>query len=341
MVSSTFFDNLEDLLNKKLVSMDDLNTKVGNILRVKFKLNLFENYYTDPSRQTILLDPKHKEAAKAQALQCPVLLQNKNNTLPVSKTIKTLAVIGSLGDDPNNQIGCWAGDGKAQDSITPLTSLKAALTSTNIIYARGYKDTRSTDTSYFDEAVAAANQADKVLLFLGEDNDLSGESHSRAILNLPGVQEDLVRLIAKTGKPIAAIIYAGRSLLLEPILPFVDSVLFAWHLGTMAGPALSDLILGNVSPSGKLPVTFLRASGQIPLYYNKKNTGRPNDSHEYQPFTSSYVDIDSTPLFSYGFGLSYTTFSYSNLKLSKTSIAFGESLIVSATVKNEGTIKAD
>lgn len=153
------------------------------------------------------------------------------------------------------------------------------MTSTNIIYAKGYKDTRSTDTSYFEEALAAANQADKILLFLGEDNDLSGESHSRAIINLPGVQEDLLRLIAKTGKPIAAIIYAGRSLLLEPILPFVDSVLYAWHLGTMAGPALADLILGNVSPSGKLPITFLRATGQIPLYYNKKNSGRPNDTH--------------------------------------------------------------
>lgn len=143
-----------------------------------------------------------------------------------------------------------------------------------------------------------------------------------------------MRQIAKTGKPIIAVIYAGRSLLLEPILPFVDSVLYAWHLGTMAGPALSDLILGNVSPSGKLPLTFLRASGQIPLYYNKKNGGRPNNTHEYIPFTSSYIDIDSTPLFPYGFGLSYTTFSYSNLKLSKTAIGFGESLIVSATVKN-------
>jgi beta-glucosidase len=149
MVSTTFYDNLEDLLNKKLVSLDDLNTKVANILRVKFKMNLFENYYTDPSRQTIILDPKHKEAAKNQATQCPVLLQNKNKTLPISKTVGTLAVIGSLADDPDNQIGCWAPDGKPQDSITPLTSLRAALTSTKIIYAQGYKDTRSIDTSYF------------------------------------------------------------------------------------------------------------------------------------------------------------------------------------------------
>lgn len=188
MVSTAFYDNLESLLDKKLVSMDDLNTKVANILRVKFKMNLFENYYTDPSRQSIILDPKHKEAAKTQASQCAVLLQNKNKTLPISKTIGTLAVIGGLADDPDNQIGCWAPDGKAQDSITPLTSLKAALTSTKILFAKGYKDTRSTDTSLFDEAIAAANSADKVLLFLGEDNGLSGESNCRAYINLPGAQ---------------------------------------------------------------------------------------------------------------------------------------------------------
>ena len=168
--------------------MDDLNTKVANILRVKFKMNLFENYYTDPSRQSIILDPKHKEAAKTQATQCPVLLRNQNKTLPISKTVATLAIIGKLADDPENQIGTWAPDAQAKDSITPLTSLKAALPSTKIIYAQGYKDTRSTDDSYFNDAIAAANQVDRVLLFLGEDNGLSGESNCRAYINLPGVQ---------------------------------------------------------------------------------------------------------------------------------------------------------
>lgn len=139
MVSTCFYDNLEDLFNKQQCSLADLDTKVANILRVKFKMNLFQNYYTDPSRQAIILDPKHKEAAKNQALQCPVLLQNKNKTLPIGSNIKTLAVIGALADDPENQIGCWAPDGRAQDSITPLTSLKAALTNTNIRFAPGYK----------------------------------------------------------------------------------------------------------------------------------------------------------------------------------------------------------
>jgi len=148
--------------------------KVANCLRIKFKMNLFENYYTDPSRQAIILDPKFKDAAKAQAVQCAVLLQNKNKTLPISSSISTLAVIGALADDPDNQIGCWAPDGRAQDSITPLTSLKAALSKTKITFAKGYKDARSTDTSLFNEAIAAAQASDKILLFLGEDNNLSG-----------------------------------------------------------------------------------------------------------------------------------------------------------------------
>jgi beta-glucosidase len=141
------------------VTLADLDTKVANILRVKFKMNLFKNYYTDPSRQSIILDPKHKEAAKNQAVQCPVLLQNKNKTLPISANIGTLAIIGALADDPDNQIGCWAPDGRAQDSITPLTSLKAALTKTKITYAAGYKSAKSTDKSLFAEAIAAANSA--------------------------------------------------------------------------------------------------------------------------------------------------------------------------------------
>ena len=167
MVSTAFYDNLEDLLDKKLILLEDLNKKVGNCLRIKFKLHLFENYYTDPERQKIILDPKHKEMAKIQALQCPVLLQNKNKTLPINNDIKNLTIIGALADDPLNQIGCWAPDSRPDDSITPLISLKAALPNTKIIFAKGYKDVQSMDTSLFNEAIAAAATVDKVLLFLG------------------------------------------------------------------------------------------------------------------------------------------------------------------------------
>ena len=281
MDSTTFVDHLEDLFAKQASSLADLDNRVGNVLRVKFKLNLFKNYNTDPARQKIILDPINKAAAKSQALECPVLLQNKNKTLPLSSQITKLAVIGSLANDGENQLGTWAIDGRGQDVTTPLTSLKEALPQTQINYVRGYKDARSTDTSLFEEAVSAASQADAVLLFLGQDNGLSGESHSRAHIGLPGCQFQLVQALSKVGKPIAAVIIAGRPLVLESVVPLVDSVLYAWHLGVMAGPALADLITGKVSPSGKLPCNFLRCEGQIPTYYNKKNSGRPNNSHEY------------------------------------------------------------
>jgi beta-glucosidase len=165
---------LEDLIAKKLCSMEDLDTKVGNILRVKLKLALWDNYYTDPSRQSIILDPKHKQAAKEMASMCAVLLQNKNKTLPIGTTIGSLAIIGALGDDPDNQIGTWAPDGKASDSITPLTSLKEALKSTRISFAPGYKTPSSTDTSLIGEALKIASSSDKVIIFAGENNDMSG-----------------------------------------------------------------------------------------------------------------------------------------------------------------------
>ena len=167
MVSTCIADHFDDLLKKNLVKISDLDVKVANILRVKLKLNLFQNYHTDPERQKIILDPVHKQSAQKTATQCAVLLQNKNSTLPLSNSINNLAVIGALANDPDNQLGTWVPDGKSQDSITPLSSLKAYLTNTKIRYASGYKDARSTDTSYFADALSIANSADKILLFVG------------------------------------------------------------------------------------------------------------------------------------------------------------------------------
>lgn len=173
-MASNCFNNLEDLLAKKLVSMEDLDKKVGNILRVKFKMNLFENYYTDPARQQVILSPKHREAAQTMATYCPVLLQNKNKTLPIGTNVGSLAIIGALADDGDNQLGTWSIDGRSGDSITSLTSLKAALTNTKINYAPGYKSAQSTDKSLMEEAVKAANSSDKVIFFAGESNNMSG-----------------------------------------------------------------------------------------------------------------------------------------------------------------------
>jgi beta-glucosidase len=338
MVTTCYINNLATLVAKGSIKMEDIDQSVANVLRVKFRLDLFNNYYTDPKRQEILLNKAHLDAAKNTALEAAVLLQNKNSTLPLSKTIKNLAVIGPLADDGLNQLGCWIVDGRATDTHVPLKALQDALTHTIFHVAKGFTDCNAKDTSHFSEAITAAKKSDVVLMFMGESNDMSGENHSRANISFPGLQLDLITEISKLGKPIVLLVYAGRCILLNKVQPLVNSILYVWQLGTMAGPAIADLLLGVVNPSGKLPITFLREKGQIPLYYNKKNTGRPNPTHEYHSFTSCYLDIDSTCLYPFGFGLSYTTFAYSNMKLSKETIAFGETLIASALVKNTGSV---
>lgn len=305
---------------------EDVDTAVGNILRVKFKLGLFENSYTDPSRQSIILSEKFKLDAKELAVKCPVLLQNKNKTLPMSNGIRNLAIIGALADDGENQMGCWVPDGQDKDSITPLTSFKAALPGTNIMFAKGYKTCTSTDTSLIEEAVNVAKKSERILLFVGEDNELSGESNCRAFINMPGIQEQLINELAKLSIPIVMVVYAGRSLILTPYLDKVDSILYAWHLGSMAGPALCDLILGIRNPSGRLPVSFLRDQGQIPTYYNRKGTDKPNNS---------YIDCDSSALWNFGYGLSYNNLVIGELQLSKKQVQFGETLVASVEVTND------
>ena len=325
MVTECYFNNLEALINEGKVSLSDLEASVANILRVKFKMGLFENYYTDPARQSELLTEKNKATAKSVALQSPILL--KNNKLPLNKSnIKTLAVIGPLADDAENQIGCWAGDARAADCITPLTSLKQAMTTTTIKYAKGLPNPRSTDTSMFQEAITAASASEIILAVMGEDNLLSGEANCRTDLGLPGAQFDLLTQLSKLGKPMILVVYAGRSLVLTNIIPLVDSLLYTFHLGTMAGPAIADLLLGVQSPSGRLPISFMKHQGQIPVYYNKFNTGRPD--------LQKYIEVDSEPLFPFGYGLTYSRFSYSNIKLSLETVSFNEALMISATVKN-------
>jgi beta-glucosidase len=341
MASSSYQQSLPSLLDKGLVKLQDLETCVANVLRVKYRLDLFKNYYTDPARASILLDKKHLEAAKNIALQSAVLLQNTNKTLPISKTVKSIAVIGPLADDGFNHLGCWAPDGQGSDTITPLKYLQTTYPTIKLNIAKGFTDCRAQFTDLFAEAIAAAKASDVVLMFMGEDNNMSGEGNSRANIGLPGLQEQLIQLISLEKKPTVLVLNAGRSLILTHILPLVQSILYTWQLGTMAGPAIIDLLFGVSVPSGKSPITFPRERGQIPLYYNKKNTGRPNNTHEYKPFTSSYIDIDSTPLFTFGFGLSYTTFTYSVFKLSKKSITYGETISASVVLKNEGTYIAD
>jgi beta-glucosidase len=241
-------------------------------------------------------------------------------------------VIGPLADDQLNQIGCWAPDAQAKDCVTLLTSLKSSLSNTTITYAQGLKSARSTDTSLFAEASAAAKNAEKVVMVLGEDNGLSGESNCRAFINLPGAQEALIKEIAKAGKPIILVVYAGRPIELQSILSLVDSVVYAWHLGTMAGPALADLLLGVKDFSGRLPASFVKDQGQIPVYYNYLPVG--------QYWAMGYIDNDKNPLYNFGSGHSYANLSWTQASLSKTKISYTDVLEISTYVTNTSTTVA-
>ncbi len=252
----------------------------------------------------------------------------------------------------SNQLGCWAFDYRAEDTITPLHALSEALAGKcTVRFTAGLPDARSTETAGFAPAQHLAAECDAAVLFLGEDASLTGEAHCRAFLDLPGAQTALLTAVAASGKPLIAVVMAGRPLVLSDILDKVNALLYAWHPGTMGGPALAALLLGQRAPSGKLPVSFPRAVGQVPIYYNHKNTGRPPALGEnYAPtgtpldpvgYTSAYLDVDPRPLFPFGYGLSYTTFAYSELALSSTTLRPGESLTARVTLTNSGQRTAE
>ncbi|MGC4232968.1 MAG: glycoside hydrolase family 3 C-terminal domain-containing protein, partial [Niabella sp.] len=275
-------------------------------------------------------------------------LKNENNLLPLSPT-KKIAVIGPLADAPHDQLGTWVFDGDEEHTITPLKALQTAYNSIQYIYEPALNYSRDKDTSRFGKAVEAVSKSDIAVVFLGEESILSGEAHSLSNINLIGAQSDLLVALKRAGKPVVLVIMAGRPLTIARDLPNVDAVLYNFHPGTMGGPAIFDLLFGKANPSGKLPVTFVKEVGQIPLYYNHNNTGRPSLKDE-TPIddipraarqsslgnTSYYLDSGKDPLYPFGFGLSYTAFQYSDLKLSASSIPVTGKLIISATVKNTG-----
>lgn len=352
MVSQSYANNLEKLVDEGKVKEEWIDELVKGILRIKFKLGLFENPYTEEAAISKTLSHENIETAKQAAIESFVLLQNKNGMLPLADNISKLAVIGPLADDAKSQLGTWVPDGEVKDAVTPLTALKSMLDGkTEVIFAKGMETPRTKKTDKFEEAVKAAELADAVVIFCGEDDLLSGEAHSRAFLNLPGVQSELIKAVSGTGKPIVLVIMAGRPLTFNEITGDVNSILFAWHPGIMGGPAIADVLFGKQSPSGKLPVSFPRTVGQVPIYYSHKNTGRPPSEDQLgikqgtpeDPlgYVSYYLDVDFTPAYPFGYGLSYTTFEYSDLKLSKDVLEIGESLEASIKVTNTGDFKGE
>lgn len=356
MASSNYEQFLAGLIKSDKVKIETIDNAVRNILRIKFQLGLFENPYADPAKLPPLVNDDYLATAKQITTQSIVLLKNRDNLLPLSQNIKNLAVIGPMADDPFEQLGTWTFDKQIEDTQTPLQTLTREYgNKISIHYCKGLEISRDKDHKYFAEAVETAQKSDVVLMFMGEEAIITGEAHCRANIDLPGAQEALIREVIQTGKPIVLVLMAGRAITLGNILDDVDAVLFTFHPGTMGGPALADLIFGIASPSGKLPITFPKVVGQIPLYYNHKNTGRPPRADSFVQMDdipvrawqtslgneSHYIDAGYKPQFPFGFGLSYTTFEYSDVKISKSTVKMGDSFTVSAKITNTGKMEAD
>ncbi|MCE1199213.1 MAG: glycoside hydrolase family 3 C-terminal domain-containing protein, partial [Marinilabiliales bacterium] len=354
MQGLSYKQNIPQLLKEGKLDLSMIDNAVRNILRVKIKLGLFENPYVKPEAGKHLLDPEFLDHARQVAVESAVLLKNRENTLPLSPRIRSVALLGPLADSPRDQLGTWVFDGKAENSVTPLAAIREVMQG-KVNFVKGLQYSRDRSTKEFAAALAAARQSDAILFFAGEEWVLSGEGQSRGEINLPGAQEELIAQLKSTGKPLIVVVMAGRPLAIGKVLEKADALLYAWHGGTMAGPALADLLFGKVSPSGKLPVTFVKGSGQIPFYYYHNNTGRPATSKSWVPidsiagsnpqtslgYRSYHLDYGFTPLLPFGFGLSYTTFHYSDLQLSAMAMSVTGSLVARATLTNTGETDAD
>src|SRR6267142_833378 len=335
MVSRLFNQHGQELLKEGKVTQATIDEAVRRILRIKFRLGLFDHPYVDEAAESgSLFTAANRAAAREIAGRSMVLLKNDHETLPLSKNIGSIAVIGPLADNKSAPLGWWSGDGRDSDTVTPLAGIKAKVSpQTKVSYAKGCEILGDSNAG-FAEASAAARQSDVALVFVGEAKEMVGEAASRSTLDLPGRQMDLVKEIAGTGKPTIVVLVNGRPPTIGWIVDNVPAILESWMGGTEAGNAISDILFGDVNPGGKLPVTFPRTVGQVPIYYNHMNTGRPPDANSR--YTSKYLDVPWTPQFPFGFGLSYTQFKISNLQLSAQHIRPNGNLMVSVDVENVG-----
>ena len=348
MMTYGFLSHLEELVHSGAVKESDIDQAVRNILRVKILLGLFENPYVDvEAGEAVQYAPEHLAAAQKTAEESAILLKN-DGVLPLkADAVRNIFVTGPMADAPHEQLGTWAFDGQSAHTVTPLKALQERFPG-KVTYVQGLKNSRSR-RDRFDDVVAAARRADVVLVFLGEEAILSGEAHSLADLNLKGAQSELLAALKAVGKPVVATVMAGRPLTIERDLPNCGAMLYAFHPGTMGGPALVNLLFGDVNPSGKTPITFLRTVGQAPLYYSHNMTGRPYNGETLLDDipeeagqtslgnTSYYLDYGAYPLFPFGYGLSYTTFAYSGIALDRETYGTEDTVQVSFTLANTGT----
>jgi beta-glucosidase len=309
------------------LSVSVIDESVKRILRAKFELGLFERPYVDEGREkTVLLAPAHLDAARTIAQKSIVLLKNDRDLLPLAKNVKTLAVIGPRAGSKEDMLGSWFAHGKPEEAVSLLEGIRAKVSGTRVEHSAG---------DDIAAAVAMARRADVVLLALGEEGKMSGEAQSRAFIGLPGNQQRLMEEVVATGKPVVLVAMSGRPLAITWAAENVPAILWPWFPGTQGGHAIADVLFGDVNPSGKLPVTFPRSAGQIPIYYNYFPTGRPENPKD--KFTSKYIDSPNDPLYEFGYGLSYTKFDYSDLRVSDAT----GGVRVSVNVRNSGRRAGD
>jgi len=357
MVDGAYLKSIPDLVKSRKLPESVLDETVRRVLRVKFKAGLFEHPYADGSREkTDILTDENREVARHMAFESMVLLQNKDNLLPLNRK-QTIAVIGPLANDKSSQLGPWAGNGQAIDAVTPLEAFRQKMGNDHVLYARGVDippfekslgagvapappsatGVRNVETdtrpASIPDAVEAANKADVVVLFVGELAGMTGEASSRSTLNLPGDQMKLIDAVIATRKPVVLVLESGRPLDIRWAPDKVSSIVQAWYLGVEAGNVIAHTLLGDASPSGRLPVSWPRSVGEIPIYYNHNNTGRPGTPDRWH---TGYLDQSSAPLYPFGYGLTYTTFRYSDLKVESPQIAADGTLRVTANITNTG-----
>ncbi|WP_337880071.1 beta-glucosidase BglX [Rheinheimera sp.] len=342
MQGSAFSQHLAELVSAGKVSMAQIDQAVSRVLAAKYRLGLFEDpyRYSDQQRQqAAVYKAEHLEAARDVARKSMVLLKNQNALLPL-KAGQRIALIGPLADSKADMIGSWSAAGDRQHKpVTLLEGLRSRLgDTTQIYYAKGASyEFGATDRSGFSEAIAAAEQADVIVLAMGEKWDMTGEAASRVELDFPGTQQALMEELKKLGKPMVLVLMSGRPMTINWAQQHVDAILNSWYPGTQAGHAIADLLYGDYNPSGKLPVTYPAHVGQIPIYYNMKNTGRPYEpAGPEQKYRSRYLDASNQPLYPFGFGLSYTSFTYSAVSLSSNSLTPDGQITASVTLSNTG-----
>lgn len=363
MVGEGFLTTLGKSLQEGKVSMADIDKACRRILEAKYKLGLFDDpyrYIDEKSAEIEILSAENRAAARDAAARSFVLLKNEKNTLPLKKG-GSIALVGPLANNKNNMLGTWAVSGDPQLSIPVLEGMNnVAGNSVTIRYAKGANisddpayaakinvfgpridiDERSPEVM-LREAVALASRSDVVVAVIGEASEMSGESSSRSDISLPESQKKLVRALKQTGKPLVLVMMSGRPLAMEEEHQLADAILYTWHPGIEAGNAIADVLFGGYNPSGKLTMTFPRNVGQVPIYYNHRTTGRPNPGDEFQKFRSNYLDVPNSPLYAFGYGLSYTSFDYSDVMLDRTTMCWNDNINVSVDVTNTGSVDGE